>query len=71
MMKQFFMYPYNWVILLVGIALLLIAVFCLIRPGRRKSGDKPEKSLLDIAKERYARGEIDRKEYEKIKKGLE
>ena len=71
MMKQFFMYPYNWVILLVGMALLLVAVFYLVRPGRRKSGDGPGKSPLDIVNERYARGEINRDEYEKIKKSLE
>jgi putative membrane protein len=71
MMKQFFMYPYNWLILVVGVVLLTVAIFYLIRFGWRQGGDRPERSPLDIVKERYARGEIGREEFERIKKDLE
>jgi putative membrane protein len=71
MMKQFFMYPYNWVILVVGVVLLTVAIIYLIRLGWRQGGDRPERSPLDIVKERYARGEIGREEFERIKKDLE
>ena len=71
MMKQFFMYPYNWVILVVGVVLLTVAIIYLVRFGWRQGGDSPKKSPLDIARERYARGEIGREEFERIKKDLE
>ncbi|WP_027716731.1 SHOCT domain-containing protein [Desulfuromonas sp. TF] len=71
MMKQFFMYPYNWLILVVGVVLLTVAIFYLIRFSGRQGGDRPERSPLDIVKERYARGEIGREEFERIKKDLE
>jgi putative membrane protein len=71
MMKQFFMYPYNWVILVVGVVLLTVAIIYLVRFGWRQGGDSPKKSPLDIARARYARGEIGREEFERIKKDLE
>jgi putative membrane protein len=55
----------TWVLLGLGFALL---VRYATRPGRDE--DKP-KSALDILKERYARGEIGREEYEQKKRDLE
>jgi putative membrane protein len=54
-----------WVLLGLGFALL---VRYATRPG--KNEDKP-KSALDILKERYARGEIGREEFEQKKHDLE
>lgn len=50
-----------WVMLGLGFALLV----------RYASGGGREKSALDILKERYARGEIGREEYEQMKRDLE
>ncbi len=53
-------------ILLIAIAYLLIK--WLIEQNKRR--DSEEKSALDIAKERYAKGEITEEEFEEIKKRL-
>jgi len=59
---HFMVMPWIWWIILIGIVLLIISNFIPWRPGR-----KPPKSrddALDILKQRYARGEIDREEFE-------
>ncbi len=60
-----------WVIL---IALIVIVVWLVVRSQRLRessgigySGDRP----LEIAKKRYARGEISREEFEQLMKDLE
>ncbi len=48
-----------------------------LRPRRGQTGqplrqtDASARTRLDIAKERYARGEVDREEFEQIKRDLE
>ena len=48
------------------IALITWIVIKLVRSGQKTSSESP----LDIAKTRYARGEITKKEFEQIKKDL-
>jgi len=48
------------------IALITWIVVKLVRSGQKTSSESP----LDIAKTRYARGEITKKEFEQIKKDL-
>ena len=53
---------------------IIAAVFILVRGffGGSSRNDKPDgKSALDILKERYARGEIGREEFEQKKRDLE
>ena len=55
-----------WVVLILVIVLLIR-----LATGKRTSWDQPrEKSALDILKERYARGEIDKEEFEQKKRDL-
>jgi putative membrane protein len=55
-----------WLLLLLGIAVLAKWLFA---PGGGEGGD-PGKRPLDILAERYARGGLDRVEYEKRKREL-
>jgi putative membrane protein len=58
-----------WIIGLI----VIVAVFWMITKGvnQIKSPDKDSgKSALDILKERYAKGEIDKQEFEERKKDL-
>jgi putative membrane protein len=48
---------------LLVLAALGIAVYWAVAKNRTESGPLPEKTPLDILKERYAKGEISRDEY--------
>jgi len=57
-----------WMLIFWG-GLIALIVWGISRlTGRGISGEK--RNPLDIARERYARGEISREEFEQIKKGL-
>lgn len=61
-----------WVLVILGIVILVKWV---VSPGAGASAGSgsarsPGKSALDIVKERYARGEIDREEFEQKKRDL-
>ena len=56
-----------WVIV---IALIIGGAVRMGRHGYWMHGDRHGSNALDIAKERYAKGEINQEEYEQIKKNL-
>jgi putative membrane protein len=57
-----------WIVVIVGIIFLIRRLFFSYRPegSGRTDGD----TALDIIKKRYARGEIDKQEYEEKKRDM-
>jgi len=58
-----------WLLIVFGIIALLVW----LGSGKRSGGgqEEPPDSALDILRERYARGEIDREEFERMRRDLE
>jgi len=73
--------PFGWIFMLVFWCIVIGVVFAVVRGGFGKGhmcghnhdGNTYEKgkSPLDILKDRYAKGEINKKEFEEKKKDLE
>jgi putative membrane protein len=63
---------FGWVFMLLFWGLVIFGVVALVRwLARSRPGRTGEKTPLDILKGRYARGEIDREEYEQKRADLE
>jgi putative membrane protein len=61
---------WGWII---GLVVLVLIVLLIVRSIGPTAGDKPAaegESALDVLKKRYARGEIDKEEFEEKKKDL-
>jgi len=58
-----------WIAVIVGIVFLIRWLVVSTRTGGR--GGRPEDSVLEILKRRYARGEINKEEFEEKRKDLE
>jgi putative membrane protein len=56
-----------WVVIIAAVVILAKGLFGGSRPDDKPAG----KSALDVLKERYARGEIGREEFEQKKRDLE
>ena len=57
---------------IIGVIVLIAIIWPLAQGFNRNNSAtrEPQKSALDILKERYARGEIDKQEFEERKKDL-
>ncbi len=60
---------YGWII---GIVILIAIIWSITRGFKLKNNPTPTeiKTALEILKERYVRGEIDKEEFEKIKQNI-
>lgn len=63
---------FGWLFMLLPLALLIVLVLILVRSS---DGDRgripPPKTAREILDERFAKGEIDREEYEMRRKALD
>ena len=59
-----------WIIGLIIVVAIVWMVVKGMNQNNSGSGGEPGKSALDILKERYAKGEIDKQEFEERKKDL-
>ena len=58
-----------WILLIVGIVLLI--VWLTRQSGvRNGKGNNSDETAMDILKKRYAKGEIDKEEFERMKREL-
>lgn len=61
---------FGWIIGIIILLVILWLAFKTFRPNKEQYSTS-HKTPLDILKERYAKGEIDREEFEQRKKDLE
>ena len=65
-------YGGGWLMWILFIILIVIVVYLVVQtPKRRDSGTPGEDTPLQILKKRYAKGEISKEDFDKMRKDLE
>lgn len=65
---------FGWIFMALFWGLVIVGIVALVRwlgTSNRESPGAPRSKALDILQERYARGEIEREEYEQKRRDLE
>jgi putative membrane protein len=61
---------FGHVLMLVFWAAIIYFVIWLVRNNTNRNGNEDSKKALDVLKERYAKGEITKEQFESIKKDI-
>ncbi|MFA7385888.1 MAG: SHOCT domain-containing protein [Candidatus Paceibacterota bacterium] len=62
---------FGWFFMVLWWVFIVVVIIALLRwISERQKNDNNKKSPLEVLKERYAKGEIDKKEFEEKKKDL-
>jgi putative membrane protein len=72
-------FGFGWIFMIIFWALIIWAIYALIRSFSGRSGHShehgegmhQERKVFDILKERYAKGEISKEDFDRMKKDLE
>ena len=59
-----------WILWIVIIGLIIWGIVALVQHSSSTTNTSQKRDPLEIARERYAKGEIKKEEYEEIKKNL-
>ncbi len=61
---------YGWIFWLVILVLIIWVIVSQLNKNKRDTQSPQQESALDILKKRYAKGEITKEEFERMKKDL-
>lgn len=62
-----FFHFFFWILVIIGVILLIVWI---VRQSGTRAGARGEETALDILNKRYARGELSKEDYEKMRKDI-